>query len=340
MGDDTALPAARRPGSATLLVPAPALRPGDEPGDRPPPRAIVDVVADADRTAGAAARGERGRRPPGRAGELLPLPVGGRGAPRDRSRPRSSRTRRSATRAARIAAEAIDARRAGTPVLVLTDAAAAPAVPCLLAVGAVQQRLVAAGRRSDVSLVVVSDEPRDSHHVACLLGYGADAVCPRLALETIAALAAADRLGGDQPSPDEAQRRFRDAVEDGVLKVMAKMGIADVASYRGAQLFDALGLAHEVVDLCFTGTPSPLGGIGFDELERELRSRLGGREAREPGLRQVPAGRRAARDDAGGGRVAAGGRACAPPRRRGRGGTDGVRALRGARRRARAARAA
>ncbi len=183
----------------------------------------------------------------------------------------------------RIAAEAIDRAVQGTPVLVLTDAGAVPAVPCLLAVGAVQQRLVAAGRRADVSLVVVSDEPRDSHHVACLLGFGADAVCPRLALETTAALAAADRLGGDRPSPDAAQRRLRDAVEDGVLKVMAKMGIADVASYRGAQLFDALGLAHEVVDLCFTGVASVLGGIGFDELERELRSRPEAAKLEAPG---------------------------------------------------------
>ena len=177
-------------------------------------------------------------------------------------------------------------------------------------------RLVAAGAAHARSLVVVSDEPRDSHHFACLLGYGADAVCPRLALETVAALADADRLGGDHPSPGEAQRRFRAALEDGVLKVMAKMGISDVASYRGAQLFEALGLAPDVIELCLTGTPSPLGGIGFAELERELRARSSRRrQAREPGLRQVPAGRRAARDEPRGGRVAAGrgGRACAPP---------------------------
>ena len=183
----------------------------------------------------------------------------------------------------RIAAEAIALSVRGVPVVVLTDAGASPAVPCLLAIGAVQQRLVEAGIRADVSLVVASDEPRDSHHVACLLGFGADAVCPRLALETTAALAAADRLGGDRPSPDEAQRRLRDAVEGGVAKVMAKMGIADVASYRGAQLFDALGLAQEVVDLCFTGVVSVLGGIGFAELERELRSRPEAAKLEAPG---------------------------------------------------------
>ena len=173
----------------------------------------------------------------------------------------------------RLAAEASALVDRGADIIVLTDEDASTAIPSLLAVGAVQQRLVVSGRRSLVSLVVVSDEPRDSHHLACLLGYGADAVCPRLALETVAALADADRLGGDHPSPEEAQRRFRTALEDGVLKVMAKMGIADVASYRGAQLFEALGLAPEVIDLCLTGTPSPFGGIGFEELEHELRAR-------------------------------------------------------------------
>jgi glutamate synthase (ferredoxin) len=183
----------------------------------------------------------------------------------------------------RIAAEAAASVDAGAGVLVLDDADAAVAVPILLALGAVHQRLVELGRRACVSLVVASDEPRDSHHAACLLGLGADAVCPRLALETVAALAAADRLGGDRPSPAEAQRRYREAVEDGVLKVMAKMGIADVASYRGAQLFDALGLAQDVVDLCFTGVASVLGGIGFDELERELRGRRSGAKLETPG---------------------------------------------------------
>ena len=173
----------------------------------------------------------------------------------------------------RLAAQASALVDRGADILVLTDEDTTTAIPALLALGAVHQRLVASGRRSLVSLVVGSDEPRDSHHLACLLGYGADAVCPRLALETVATLAGADRLGGDHPSPGEAQRRFRAALEDGVLKVMAKMGIADVASYRGAQLFESLGLAREVVDLCLTGTPSPLGGIGFAELERELRAR-------------------------------------------------------------------
>ena len=174
---------------------------------------------------------------------------------------------------ARLAREAEEGVRAGAEVLLLTDARAEVAVPMLLALGAIHHALVAAGLRTRTSIVVESDEPRESHHFACLLGYGADAVCPRLALETAAALAAADKLGGDRPTPEEAQRRFRAAIEDGVLKVMSKMGIADVASYRGAQLFEAIGLAPEVVDLCLPGTPSAVGGVGFAELEREVRER-------------------------------------------------------------------
>ncbi|HEV8250013.1 MAG TPA: glutamate synthase large subunit, partial [Gaiellaceae bacterium] len=187
----------------------------------------------------------------------------------------------------RLGRAADEAVCGGAALLLLTDAApgpAKPAVPVLLAVGAVHHRLVAAGARSRASILVESDEPRDSHHFACLLGYGADAVCPRLAFETVAALAAADKLGADHPSPDEAQRRFREAIEDGVLKVMAKMGISDVASYRGAQIFEILGLAHEVVDRCFPGTPSPVGGIGFAELERELRTRYADAYGERPQL--------------------------------------------------------
>ena len=158
-------------------------------------------------------------------------------------------------------------------VLVIDDRGDRMSVPAVLAVGAVHQRLVAAGTRTTKSLVVVSDEPREAHDFACLLGYGADAVCPRLALETVASLAADDKLGGDHPSPAEAQLRFRESIEDGVLKILSKMGISELSSYRGAQLFEAVGLAGDVVDLCLTGTPSQIAGVGFAELERELLGR-------------------------------------------------------------------
>jgi glutamate synthase (ferredoxin) len=185
----------------------------------------------------------------------------------------------------RLGRDAVEAVRRGAQVLLVTDEGAggdrAP-VPAVLATGVVHASLVAAALRTRASLVVASDEPRDPHGFACLLGYGADAICPRLALESAAALAAADRLGGDRPDPAEAQRRFRRAIESGVLKVMSKMGIADVASYRGAQLFEAVGLAQEVVDLCLPGTPSPIGGVGFAELEREAFARLEASSAEKP----------------------------------------------------------
>jgi glutamate synthase (ferredoxin) len=174
----------------------------------------------------------------------------------------------------RLAADAEAAVRAGAGMLLIADATPERApIPALLAVGTVHHRLVARQLRTKATLVVETDEAREVHHFACLLGYGAEAVCPRLALETLAAMAAADKVGGDRPSPAEAQLRFKHAIEDGVLKVMSKMGISDVASYSGSQIFDAIGLAREVVDRAFAGTPCPVDGIGFAELEREIRAR-------------------------------------------------------------------
>jgi glutamate synthase (ferredoxin) len=168
------------------------------------------------------------------------------------------------------------AASATADVLVLDDRSDRLSIPPVLAVGAVHNQLVADGTRTRTSIVVASDEPREAHDFACLLGYGADAICPRLALETIAALAAEDKLGADHPSAAEAQLRFRESVEDGVLKILSKMGIADVASYRGAQLFEAVGLARDVVDLCLTGSPARIAGVGFAELEREILGRRAG----------------------------------------------------------------
>ena len=186
----------------------------------------------------------------------------------------------------RLADEAEAVVRSGRTTLLISDLDAggdrAP-IPMLMAVGAVHHRLVATGLRTLATLVVESDEPREVHHFACLIGYGAEAICPRLALETMAALAAGDKVGGDRPSPAEAQRRFRTTIEDGVLKVMSKMGISDVAGYCGAQIFEVLGLAEEVVERCFVGTPSSIGGIGFDELEREILDRVGASRLENPG---------------------------------------------------------
>jgi glutamate synthase domain-containing protein 2/glutamate synthase domain-containing protein 3/glutamate synthase domain-containing protein 1 len=185
---------------------------------------------------------------------------------------------------ARLGDEAAASVAGGAELILLSDGGAGPAVPSLLAAGTVHQRLVADGLRTLASIVVAADDVREAHDVACLLGYGADAVCPRLALETVAALAAADKLGGDHPSPAEAQLRLRDALEGGVLKIMSKMGIAELASYRGAQIFEAVGLGGDVVEACLTGTPSAIGGVGFAELEQEALARWADARSAKPQL--------------------------------------------------------
>ncbi len=168
----------------------------------------------------------------------------------------------------RIAAEADVAARSGAPYVIVSDRAAGPervAIPSALAAGAVHHQLLAADLRSLVSVVVECDDARETHHVACLLTNGADAVCPRLVLESLCNLAGRGRLGGDVPG-DEAQRNFFAAIEDGLLKVMSKMGISTLDSYRGAQIIEAIGLGSDVIATCFTGVASVLGGLSFVEL--------------------------------------------------------------------------
>ena len=186
----------------------------------------------------------------------------------------------------RLGEEAVGRAKAGAGLLVVSDAEAGPdrvPVPSLLAVGAVHHRLLRAGLRQAAGVVADTGEAREVHHFACVLGYGADAIVPRLALEVIASLCREGRMGGDSPPPDVAQDRFRRAVEEGVLKVMSKMGISTVASYRGAQVFEAIGLSHELVDEYFTGTVSRLGGIGLGEMAEEVARR----HRRAPSLRAV-----------------------------------------------------
>ena len=164
----------------------------------------------------------------------------------------------------------------GTGILIVDDGGVgderAP-VPALLATGAVHHRLVARGLRSHTSLVVSADDARDVHYIACLLGYGADAICPALALETVAW--EADQNVDSELSGPEAQQRLQAGLEDGVLKVMSKMGISTVDSYRGAQIFEILGLGPAVVDMCFAGTPSVVGGVGWAELGEDALRRHG-----------------------------------------------------------------
>jgi glutamate synthase (ferredoxin) len=189
----------------------------------------------------------------------------------------------------RLALEAEERVTAGADVVILSDgdvdAATAP-IPAALAAGAVHHGLIRAGLRSACSVVVDSDEPRESHHVACLLTNGVDAICPRLAFESIAELATNHRLGGEVSSA-EAQRQYASALEDGLLKIMSKMGVSTLDSYRGAQIIEAMGLGPDVIALCFPGVSSALGGLGFEQLgadvlRRHAAAKLG--EAASPKL--------------------------------------------------------
>lgn len=163
---------------------------------------------------------------------------------------------------------AIELVRNGSRILLLTDRRASGLqlpIPMAMATGAVHQALVGAGLRTLAGLAVEAGDCRDIHHAAVLIGYGAGAVCPWLALETGRSLVVA---GVD---PLEGEKKMLKALDAGLAKVMSKMGISVVDSYRGAHLFDILGLHSSVVERCFVNTPAPISGIGFTELESHLR---------------------------------------------------------------------
>ncbi|WP_193570744.1 glutamate synthase large subunit [Halorubellus sp. JP-L1] len=172
----------------------------------------------------------------------------------------------------RIRADARDAIEAGTDVVVLSDRETGPeraAIPSLLATGGVHHHLVRTGARAKAGLVVDSGDPRTVHHHATLVGYGADAVCPYLAYETLADLTA----GGDGASTDAALAAYRDALEGGLLKIMAKMGISTVESYQGAQVFEAVGLDADFVAEYFEGTENRTGGIDVADVGEDVAAR-------------------------------------------------------------------
>nr|MDA8323317.1 glutamate synthase-related protein [Actinomycetota bacterium] len=145
-------------------------------------------------------------------------------------------------------------------------------IPSLLLTGAVHHHLIRERSRARAGLIVEAGDVRQAHHVALLIGYGAAAVCPYLAIETVEDLAGAGLLGGI--SGRKAAANLRKALGKGLLKIMSKMGVSTVASYIGAQIFEAIGLGPEVIDECFAGTPSRIGGIGFDQLAADCSARL------------------------------------------------------------------
>jgi len=154
-------------------------------------------------------------------------------------------------------------RGGGATILVISDRDAdktrAP-IPMLLAIGAVHQRLVQARQRIRVGLVAEAGDAWDVHHIAALFGYGAEAVHPWLALQC---------LRDEESSAD----KYRSAAEKGLLKILSKMGISTLQSYVGAQIFEAIGLGPEIIDRCFTGTASVIGGIGFKEIAEDVLTR-------------------------------------------------------------------
>ncbi|HVQ45625.1 MAG TPA: glutamate synthase large subunit, partial [Gemmatimonadales bacterium] len=167
------------------------------------------------------------------------------------------------------------ATRRGAHILVVSDRAAgedrAP-IPMLLAIGAVRQHLVHTGLRARVGLVAEAGDAFDVHHFATLFGYGAEAVHPWLALESVGR-DGQRRSGAAGQDQREARVQYRAGAEKGLLKILSKMGISTLSSYCGAQIFEILGLGHEVVSGCFDATASPIGGIGFEEIAEDVMAR-------------------------------------------------------------------
>ena len=163
--------------------------------------------------------------------------------------------------------------KSGYTLLILSDRGVdkdyAP-IPSLLALSAVHNLLVREETRTQVALIIESGEPREVMHFALLIGYGASAINPYLAIETLEDLAGRGYLPNGMTS-DVAVKHFIKAINKGLLKTFSKMGISTLQSYRGAQIFEAIGLNKDLVDAYFAGTTSRIGGVGFDVLAREAQ---------------------------------------------------------------------
>src|SRR6185312_15865663 len=171
----------------------------------------------------------------------------------------------------RICAEADEVLAEGINVLILSDRAAGPQrapMPALLAVGGVHHHLVREGTRLQTGLVLESGEPREVHHFATLIGYGASAINPYLMFESLGELVRTGKVSGVD-DVETAEKNVVKGIAKGLLKTISKMGISTIQSYNGAQIFEAVGLAPDLVERCFTGTASRIAGIGFDVLARE-----------------------------------------------------------------------
>jgi glutamate synthase domain-containing protein 2/glutamate synthase domain-containing protein 3 len=179
------------------------------------------------------------------------------------------------TRLSDLCSEAAQYVENGANILILSDrnlGAERVAMPSLLAVAAVHHHLVRGGTRLRTGLVIESGEPRDIHHMATLIGYGAAAINPYLMFESLDELTDRSLLPEDLDR-DEAEQRIVKAIGKGLLKTISKMGISTIQSYCGAQIFEAVGLDRNVIDTHFTGTASRIGGVGLDQLSSEAMER-------------------------------------------------------------------
>ncbi len=162
------------------------------------------------------------------------------------------------------------------------------ALPALLAVGAIHHYLVRKELRTQISIILETAEPKETHHFALLFGYGADCINPYLAYEAVKKLVQDKEIN---IPVNKALANYITALEKGILKILSKMGISTLQSYRGAQIFEALGIHQEVIDRCFAGTPSRIGGVDFAVIEQETLSRhKQAYQRRKIGLQFLPAG--------------------------------------------------
>ncbi|WP_440222350.1 glutamate synthase large subunit [Dokdonella sp. MW10] len=177
-----------------------------------------------------------------------------------------------------VCRQAEEAVRNGAAVVLLSDRYPVPGltqIHALLATGAVHAHLTRVQLRCDCNLLVETGTARDPHHFACLIGFGATAVYPFLSYQTLFDMNRRGEIKGRQNEPvHEIGRTYRHGIRKGLLKILSKMGISTIAGYRGAQLFEIIGLDREIVDMCFPGTPSRIGGAGFVDIENEYREQL------------------------------------------------------------------
>ncbi|WP_049723517.1 glutamate synthase large subunit [Gilvimarinus polysaccharolyticus] len=171
-----------------------------------------------------------------------------------------------------VCEQVAQAVRAGTVLVVLSDIKLSQGqlpIPALMATGAVHHYLIKNGLRCDSNIIVETGTARDSHQVAALISYGATAVYPYLSYYVLNDLLSKGELLTDI---DYAYKNYRKGIDKGLLKILSKMGISTVASYRGAQLFESVGLAEEVIDTCFVGTPSRIKGARFEDIENDQKA--------------------------------------------------------------------